>query len=65
MKKQTNNSNLEFSNKNTDLSSILISSVKDGGVGDIGLDIAEIGIDAILDDGVLQELPIIKTITIK
>jgi len=62
MKKQANNQNSEFSNKNTSLSSILISSIKDGGIEDIGLDIAEIGIDAILDEGIFQELPIVKTI---
>ncbi|MDP1615528.1 MAG: hypothetical protein Q8L68_07000, partial [Methylococcales bacterium] len=62
MNTQTNNQNKEQPNETSNLSTILISSVKDGGIQDIGIDIAEIGLDSILNTGVLEELPIFKTI---
>ena len=62
MKTHVDRPNMEPPNEKPNLSSILISSIKDGGMEDIGIDIAEIGIDAILDVGVLEEIPIVKTI---
>lgn len=50
--------------KNTDVG--LIPSMRDsifnGNVKDVGVDIMEIGIDAVMEEGILSELPIAKTV---
>ncbi len=48
--------------KEEDIGSILVESLRESGLTDLPQDIAEVGLDAFLDEGIVKELPVIKTV---
>ena len=48
--------------KEKDIGSALVESVRESGVADVTKDVAEIALDSFLDEGIVKEIPVIKTI---
>jgi hypothetical protein len=48
--------------KNANIGQALIQTIKESGIRDVSLDLAEMTIDSFLDQGIIREIPILKTV---